>query len=293
MIECSIVIPTYFPGKIIEKLLGSLPRVREIYVFDNSNDEELKLLIENKFTNIEYISTGDIGLGKTFNKALNMINSELIFITQPDVQLYKNCIENLILAKKKYKDAAILAPLMFENDKYSIYDHYRFNLDKDKKGMKIVPSGDFCVEAINSTAFMLDKRMILEIGGWDDYFYTYLEDIDLCYRLKEKKYGILKIKESKVNHVGFKSHKPSIHNYIDKKRIFNFHKSSLYYNYKHKSKSFFYYYTIKNVLKFCSKLLANIILFRKKKISQNFIKLKSYYYFFLYDKFGKKNIQMK
>ena len=43
--DCSVVIPTYFPGKIIEKLFESIPPVKEILVFDNSNDQELSLEI--------------------------------------------------------------------------------------------------------------------------------------------------------------------------------------------------------------------------------------------------------
>tara|TARA_A100001015_G_scaffold227750_1_gene257297 strand:- start:192 stop:506 length:315 start_codon:yes stop_codon:yes gene_type:complete len=99
--DCSIVVPTYFPGKIIEKLFKSFPPVKEILVLDNSNDNELKDLIYKKYNYIKYIPTGDIGLGKTFNKALEEIKTELMFITQPDVVLKKNCIENLLLAKKK------------------------------------------------------------------------------------------------------------------------------------------------------------------------------------------------
>ena len=100
--DCSIVVPTYFPGKIIEKLFESFPPVKEVLVLDNSNDNELKDLINQKYKYIKYIPTGDIGLGKTFNKALEEIKTELMFITQPDVVLEKNCIENLLLAKKIY-----------------------------------------------------------------------------------------------------------------------------------------------------------------------------------------------
>ena len=123
-------------------------------------------MIIDRYKNIKYINTGDIGLGKTFNMALKLAKSDNIFITQPDVILRKNCLENLLLAKKKYKDAALLAPLLFEKNKYSIYDHLDLPLDKKKRiinrnsdnRIKSYPSGDFCVEAINSTALLIDKK---------------------------------------------------------------------------------------------------------------------------------------
>jgi GT2 family glycosyltransferase len=299
--DCSVVIPTYFPGKIIEKLFESIPPVKEILVFDNSNDHELEDLIKNKYEHVKYIPTGDIGLGNTFNKALGEIKTNLMFITQPDVIIEKNCIENLILAQKKYIHSALLAPLIFENNQYSKYDHFDLKIDKNKKiknfkikNFKSVnPSGDIGVEAINSTSILIDRKKIKQIGGWDNYYYTYLEDVDLCYRVRKNNFEIIKVKNSIVNHTGFQSHKSSKHKEINIKRIFNFSKSSLYFDYKNKSKSFFYLQSFKNFIKIILKLLINIILFKKKKIVINLTKLKSYYYFFFLENFGKRNIQLK
>ena len=299
--NCSVVIPAYFPGKIIEKLFESVPPVKEILVFDNSNDHELEDLIKNKYEYIKYKPTGDIGLGNTFNKALGEIKTDLMFITQPDVVIEKNCIENLILAKKKYTHAALLAPLIFENNQYSKYDHFDLKIDKNKKiknfkiknFKSVYPSGDFGVEAINSTSILIDKKKIKQIGGWDNYYYTYLEDVDLCYRVRKSNFEIIKVKNSRINHTGFQSHKSSKHEEVNIKRIFNFSKSSLYFDYKNKSKLFFYLQSFKNFIKITLKFLINIILQKKKKIIINLTKLKAYYYFFFLENFGKRNIQLK
>ena len=45
----------------------------------------------------------------------------------------------------------------------------------------------------------IDKKKINQIGGWDNYFYTYLEDIDLCYRVRKNNFEIIKVKNSIVN----------------------------------------------------------------------------------------------
>jgi len=299
--NCSVIIPTYFPGKIIENLLESIPPVKEILILDNSDDNELRNLLKTSYKKVRYLSTGDIGLSRTFNRALEEIDTELMFITQPDVIIEKNCIENLILAHKKYKNSALLAPLIFENSQYSEHDHFDLRLDKNKKiknfkikkFKNINPSGDFSVEAINSTAILVDKKKIKQIGGWDEYYYTYLEDIDLCYKVRKNNFEIIKIKNSIVKHIGFRSHKLSKHHEINISRIFNFSKSSLYFEYKNKSKLFFFSKCLKNLSKIFMKLIINIILLRKNKININFIKLKSYYYFFFLENFGKKNIQLK
>ena len=43
--DCSIIVPTYHPGEIINNLLNSLPEVKEIIILDNSDDVNLKNFI--------------------------------------------------------------------------------------------------------------------------------------------------------------------------------------------------------------------------------------------------------
>lgn len=295
MLDCSVVIPTFYPGDIINKLFLSLPAVKEIIVFDNGNDKKLKNETLDNFRNIKYINTGDIGLAKTFNFALNNTVSQNIFITQPDVELYNNCIENLLDAKKKYENAAILAPLVFEDNKYSIFDHYQLKIYKSKKLKKkiqskknnIIPSGDFCVEAIPATAMLIDRNKVINIGGWDNYYYTYLEDIDLSYNVRKNNYEIIKIFNSKVNHIGFGSHEKKNFRKINQKRIFNFTKSSLYFDRKYKDKFDFWSVALGKLIVFIIKFFLNLFLIRLNKVNLNFYRLKAYYYFFILEKLGK------
>ena len=297
MIDCSIVVPAYYPGKVIDKMINSFPIVKEILILDNSSDKILKNNILSNYKHIKYYDLGDIGLGRTFNKSLDISQSNNIFITQPDVELKKNTIENLINAITKYPDAAILAPLVYENNKYSFYDCYDLKLDqnnkivnkpKSKNNFDKIPNQDFYAEAINSTALLVRKNILKRIGGWDNYYYTYLEDIDLSYNVRKNGYKIVKIANSRVDHLGFGSHDKKMHKEINQKRIFNFNKSSLYFNLKNRDKKYFLLKTSMNFFKAIIKLIINLILLDKQKIIKNIIILKSYYCFFIIEKFYKK-----
>ena len=70
-------------------------------------------------------------------------------------------------------------------------------------------------------------------------------------------------------------------------RIFNFCRSSIYFNFKHRSKIFFTQKTIVELLKITLKIILNSVLFRRKKIKENFLRIKAYNSFFL-RKFVKK-----
>lgn len=287
MLDVSIVIPTYFPGKIINNLFKSLPKVKEILVLDNSSDEGLKNLITNNYNYVDYHDLGDVGLSKTFNYALKKTISENIFITQPDVTLNFNCLDELLKAKKIYDNAAILSPLVFKNNEYCYVDSPPLKLNKkkelvslrEKKIIKEIPVGDISVEAVTSTAILLDKNKIINIGGWDNFYYTYLEDIDLSLNVRKNGYEIIKVKKAKVEHMQFASHTQEMHDQINQKRILNFARSSIYFKKKYLNKKNFLIYFLKNLFFLFFKIFFNILFFQKKKRIINIIKIKQFIFF--------------
>lgn len=285
MLDVTIIVPTYYPGQIIKSLIKSLPKVREIFILDNASEFNLKKLITDEFNFINYIDVGDIGLSKTFNYGLEISKSQNIFITQPDVVLGKNCLENLLKKQEQYFNAAILSPLVFEGDKYAFYDAPTLKLDKDnflinskiKKTINKVPDGDIRVESVTSTSILIKKERIKDLNGWDNFYYTYMEDIDLSARVRIAGYEIIKVKDSYVNHKPFSSHSKDKHDYINEKRIKNFMRSSIYFQKKFSNRVNFKIYFIKNLIKILLKLIINFLFFRKKKVKLNYIKLKEFF----------------
>ena len=278
--KLTIVIPTFYPGKIIKKCFDSLPLTSEIIVIDNGEDPELEKIIKLQKHKIKHYKVGDIGLSKSFNIALAKSKNENILITQPDVYFEKNAILNLIKAQKKYNNAGIISPLSFEKKKYSQYDYLDLSLSREgnlkntkrPKKINILPSGDICVEAVNATAMLIRKSIIKKINGWDENIYTYHEDIDLCLRLRKKGYSIIKIKNSIANHIGFGSNKKKNRKKINKSRNWHYCWSSLYFKDKFSSRPIFYFFFIKMFLKYFVKFIINFMLQRKEHYSRSFIR---------------------
>ena len=285
---CTVVLPTFFPGNEIFENLKSIPNNLKILIIDNSYTQTLKEKI-TKYKNCEYFNIGDVGLGKTFNFALSKINTPYILLTQPDVILRKNCIENLIKGIEKYKNAGMVVPIVFDNKIYSKYDFYDLKYSKKKKVFlnkknkinSILPSGDFCVDAVNATTMLIRVEALKKIDGWDNNYYVYLEDIDICLRLKLNNYSIIKIAEAKVDHLGWSSHFTEIKDTMNVSRIWHFTWSSLYFENKYCRKSVVLKKLFRIILFSILKLVLNLIIFRFKKVSQNIIKLSACFAFIL------------
>ena len=281
--KLTIVIPTFYPGKIIKKCLASLPLTSEIIIIDNGKDLELEKIIKQQKHKIKHYKVGDVGLSKSFNIALAKSKNENILITQPDVCFEKNSIINLVKAQKKYNKAGIISPLLFEKNKYSQYDYLDLSLSKlgtlenkrRSEKVSIFPSGDICVEAVNATAMLIKKSIIKKINGWDENIYTYHEDIDLCLRLRKKKYSIMKVKNSIVHHIGFGSNKKKNKAKAEQSRNWHYCWSSLYFKDKYSPKINFISFYVKNLVKYFLKTILNFLLLRNKKFVLNLMRLRA------------------
>lgn len=279
--KCTVVLPTFFPGEQIINCIEAIPKIFKILIIDNSYDNRLIKFIKN-YKNIEYHNIGDVGLGKTFNYALSIIKTELIFLTQPDVILRKNCLENLINSVELYPLAGILAPVVFDNGIYSKYDFYDlkydkinkiFNNKKFKDGINILPSGDYSVDAINATSMLLKTNLMKKIGGWDDNIYVYLEDIDISLRLKLNGNEIIKVRTSEVDHKGFSSHFLEIKETMNLSRIWHFTWSSIYFQKKFGKKHIYIINLAKVIFFSVTKNIFHLFFFNKRKLNINNIKI--------------------
>jgi GT2 family glycosyltransferase len=279
--KCTVVLPTFFPGEQIINCIEAIPKIFKILIIDNSYDNRLIKFIKN-YKNIEYHNIGDVGLGKTFNYALSIIKTELIFLTQPDVILRKNCLENLINSVELYPLAGILAPVVFDNGIYSKYDFYDlkydkinkiFNNKKFKDGINILPSGDYSVDAINATSMLLKTNLMKKIGGWDDNIYVYLEDIDISLRLKLNGNEIIKVRNSEVDHKGFSSHFLEIKETMNLSRIWHFTWSSIYFQKKFGKKNIYIINLAKVIFFSVTKNIFHLFFFNKRKLNINNIKI--------------------
>ena len=213
------------------------------------------------------VITGNIGL--------------YIYGSYPQLEEWRATKEGI--SSHKYKDAGLLAPIIYENNKYSVFNSLDLSLGKNgelikitkSKKRNIIPSGDFCVEAVSATTMLLKKSILNKIGGWDENIYTYLEDLDLCLKLRRNNFQIVKINNSKVNHIGFGSHKHENISKFELSRNWHFMWSSLYFKQKYENKNEFISYFLRNFIKYFFKTILFALILKKKKTILNFMRFRA------------------
>ena len=129
----TVVIVTLKSQHIIDQCIQSIDSDISILIVENSNNEDFKSYVENKYKNVSCILSKDnIGMGAGNNLGINNAKSDFILILNPDVILSKDAIEKLINASNGLSNFAIMSPISQDID----YPNY-FIKDKKKWITKI------------------------------------------------------------------------------------------------------------------------------------------------------------
>ena len=196
--QITVGIVTFKSEKVIFKCLKSIKKIKKIIIFDNSNDIKLKKKIKKNYPRIKFIlSKNNLGYGVANNKIIKIAKTPYIFILNPDTYLKQNCeielVKSLELIKK---DFSILAPFGDKNFGFLKKKLYQTNTPHNR---------EFEVDYVRGFALLINKKKFQNIGMFDKNFFLYLEDIDLCKRLRLGNQKIFVSKNSKVTHIGAKS----------------------------------------------------------------------------------------
>ncbi len=230
-IDLSIIVVGYKSEDTIVPFLDSIQKSKdklnkEIIVIDNyPYDKGALLARKHSLKPTVLTNTENIGFSKAVNHGLKISKGEFILLINPDTRVVGNSIQYLYdFAKSKEKIGAV-APMLLDNDgktQPSCYKfptilnaikYYFFNckncFNKYYPGNKISK-----VEIAVMAAFLFPRSTYEKVGGLDERFFLYYEDIEYCRRLHRFGLPIYYYPKAKVKHAhgasgNFKSHKSS------------------------------------------------------------------------------------
>jgi GT2 family glycosyltransferase len=265
----TFVIVSFKSNYIIEKCIKSIKPNVKIIIVENSNDISVKNHLENKFSNVEVIiAKENLGYGRGNNLGLSKVTTQYAFILNPDAVLEEDCLfelENAHLLLKE--DFSILAPNLSSN--YGFFSERKNDLQNE-----IIE-----VDYVKGFAMLINLKKVIFKEIFDENFFLFLEEIDLCRRIKNNNGKIFVIKKSKVQHSGKEASEYSLN--IELCRNWHWMWSLFYYNHKHFGLLTAYKITISKFLSSGTKLFFYLMLFNKKKILIYYYRLNGLFNAFL------------
>ena len=256
--EISFVIVSYKAKSVIFNCINSLPKFSKIIVIENSHDLELKKELEAKYDNIEVILNENTGMGASNNVGIKKSNTKYVYILNPDVVFKENTFSELKKTIKKIDDFSIISPLNEDRNfpNYEIKKNYQ-NINED-----IIE-----VDSIDGFSMLINKSKFKNEDYFDENFFLYLENTDLCLRQKEENEKLFIFKNSQIKHSGSYTTKQDLSNNLEYFRNWHWMWSKFYYNKKHYGFILAFIKTSHNLVSAILKYFIYSILFNNHKKS--------------------------
>jgi len=223
--DITVIITSFRSGTKIKNCIQSIDKQIRVILVENSNDLEFKKNIEKEFDNVECILTGaNLGYGRANNIGLKIVRTKYALILNPDTTLHKDAIENFLKVTQKIREFAIIGPYIQEEKNYEEKNNF--------DDLTAVP-----VINVKGFAMFLNLSEFKDIGFFDEIFFFYFEEIDLCKRLVNQGKKIYLVPDIIIHHEGGSSHEESIKREMELSR--NWHWMWSTFNYHRKYKGFF------------------------------------------------------
>ena len=146
---------------------------------DNASSDDTRHIMEQNFPWVNIISSRDnLGYGGGANLGIKAAQTRFVMVLNPDTQLCISAFYEMMSALKDDSHAAMAGP----------------DVHKSKQ------SGREYVDWVIGAAIMLDCEKMDSIGYFDESYFLFFEETDLCYRVLEKGFKILHCHDAKMPH---------------------------------------------------------------------------------------------
>lgn len=209
---CIVVYENYEEAK---KAINSMEKCtshdlkKKIYVVDNGANVSEKTLVEDfkmyirNIRDAEYIDAGEnLGFGKGHNKILNCIDSEYHAIVNPDILFCEDAFSKIVNWMNQHNEIGMTIPLITDENgnrqdvyrkELTLFDMFNRmflkGLFKRRFNEHIMRNMDytrpFQVPFGQGSFLVIRTKLFKNLGGFDDNFFMYVEDADLCKRVNQ------------------------------------------------------------------------------------------------------------
>lgn len=216
MIDLSIIIVTYNSQDEIGRLLASLTKFKpvnsEVIVVDSASSDGTRKEVE-KYTDAKLIkSEVNLGYGKASNLGASRSQGEYLLILNPDTKFIDGSIDRMFSFIKKNSDVGIVAPRLNLPDGriQSSVSHSpslvgaikEYIFGQSHAFSEYVPNGTHHteVEVVYGAAILIKKEVFFKLKGFDDRYFLYFEELDLCRKIRKEGLKIIYFPETQVVH---------------------------------------------------------------------------------------------
>ena len=218
MNQVSAVIVDYFAGDDLVACVDSLRSegVDRIVVVDNSTQEASAAALSNR--DVVLVDTQvNAGYGRGMNRGVAFAGEcTYLLLSNPDVQVHPHAVERLVAYMDEHQDVGIAGPTIVDSSG-ATYPSIRIFPNVLLAGLHALlapvwsgnpftkryrsPGRNGQVDWVSGAFFITRTTAFQAVGGFDERYFMFAEDMDLCWRLQGAGWRVAVVPEASVMHI--------------------------------------------------------------------------------------------
>ena len=223
MARVAVIILNWNGEKLLREFLPSVvkytdPGLGRIVVADNASEDDSVRILEQEFPEVELIRfSQNHGFAGGYNRAVGLVPEEIVVLLNSDVEVAPGWLEPLVALLDEEPGIAAVQPKILA---YTNRNHFEYagacggfidslgfpfcrgrilNVTEEDRGQyDEVREVFWC----SGAALCIRRESYLQAGGLDERFFAHMEEIDLCWRIRNRGYALKVQPASVVYHLG-------------------------------------------------------------------------------------------
>ena len=217
------VVVNHDAGDVLLECVASLRRegIGDVVVVDNASSDGSPARLEAADSAARVVRTGaNLGYGAGVNRGLAMVDAEHVVVCNPDVMVHAGALAELARALDADPALALVGPSLVDGQGVRYPSARRFPSWLDAAGHAVLgtvaPDNPFTrryrmtdldldavtrVDWVSGACFMARRAALAELHGFDERYFMYLEDVDLCWRARRAGFEVAYVPTAVVTHI--------------------------------------------------------------------------------------------
>lgn len=280
MLKLSIVIVSYNTKALLEESLDFLSKAEysfdfEIIVVDNNSRDGCSEMVKSNYHGVRLICNNEnVGFARACNTGIKQACGKYVLFLNPDTKIVNGALEKLTRFLDTHGETGVVTARVVHPDMTDqgvartfptpmsavfgrrsiltgLFPNNRWSR-KYLTSRQHKSDEPFEADWVSGACLMVRKQILDEVGLFDEKFFMYWEDADLCYRIKEKGWKVYCVADATIIHYEGKSTGRKT-----ARLIVEFNKSVYYYYRKHYIHSS---YGLKNLAALSGLVIRTLIL---------------------------------
>jgi len=200
--QLSIIIPTWNTAEITLKCIRTInkylpPKSTQIVIVDNGSTDNTQNLV-SKIENVLYLkNSANLGFAKGNNIGAKSATGDYLLFLNSDMELVDASLLKMLIYLKSYPKIGIIGPQFLNTDltpqgsvmppqtPFNAIKEYWLNLSGSYTKYTPIGESPINVWAISGGAVLISKEIFNKINGWDERYFFYYEDLELCKQIRK------------------------------------------------------------------------------------------------------------